>query len=83
MNIDVLLMVLGSLSGVASSILGILALSHPKTDSSLTEVDRVAGWTLLWWLEREKYDQAGQKLCTIGTYTFSFGAICWLLYAIK
>jgi hypothetical protein len=84
MSLQVLLMILGSLAGLISCILGVMALSHPSSESSLTTLDRNVGWSLLWWLERKKYDPYGQRLCTFGGITFCFGVACWVVwYASK
>lgn len=72
----VVLASVGTVAGLAYSILGILALKHlPDAD----ETDRVAGWTLWWWLDGERYDPEGQRLCKLGGWVLGVGAVCWLI----
>ena len=53
--------------------LGISALRHlPKS----TEIDRVVGWTLWWFLGESRYDEEGKRLCRRGGVVF---AIAWAL----
>jgi hypothetical protein len=53
--------------------LGVSALRHlPEA----TEVDRVVGWTLWWFLEQDRYDDTGKQLCRRGSTVF---ALVWCL----
>ena len=51
--------------------LGIAALKYLP---NATEVDRVVGWTLWWFTERDRYEDEGKRLCTRGRIVF---AITW------
>lgn len=74
----VVLALVGTVAGLVYSFLGILALKYlPDAD----ETDRVAGWTLWWWLDGERYDPEGQRLCKLGGWVFGVGAGCWVAAA--
>jgi hypothetical protein len=66
----------GTISGLVYSFLGISALKHL---SRATEIDRTVGWSLWWWLEAKRYDEEGQRLCRVGSWVFTVGAVSWLL----
>jgi len=67
-----LLVAASIVAGVYYSVLGILALKH-LPDS--TEQDRVVGWTLWWFLESDRYDEAGKQICRRGGTVFAL-ALC-------
>ena len=53
--------------------LGITALKHlPEA----TQIDRVVGWTLWWFLDADRYDIEGKLLCRRGARVF---AAAWCL----
>ena len=54
-------------SGIYCCALGIAALRHLPTAK---EMDRVIGWTLWWFLEWERYDDEGKRLCNRGGWAF-------------
>jgi hypothetical protein len=55
-------------AGIYCCALGIAALKH-LPDS--TEVDRVVGWSLWWFLESDRYDDTGRRLCKRGGTVFA------------
>ena len=60
-------------AGVYYSALGVAALEHlPQA----TEQDRVVGWSLWWFLESDRYDDTGKRLCKRGGAIF---AMAWAL----
>ena len=76
-----LLAVAGAILGLAYSALGAIALKYLDNAS---ETDRVAGWTLWWFLESKRYSSEGKRLCKLGGVTFACGVACWLgWYAAK
>jgi hypothetical protein len=60
-------------AGLYYCALGIAALKHLPT---ATEIDRVVGWTAWWFLEKDRYDDEGQRLCRRGAVLF---ALAWAL----
>lgn len=65
---------LGSVCGVAYAVLGIFALKHlPDAD----ELDRTVGWTLWWWLERNRCSPEGKKLCNVGAVLMVLAMFFW------
>jgi hypothetical protein len=66
------LLVAGSVvAGVYYFMLGVAALKHLP---DATEQDRVVGWTLWWFLESARYDEAGKRLCKRGG---AISALAW------
>ena len=59
-------------AGVYYSVLGILALKHLP---DFTKQDRFVGWTLWWFVEVDRYDEAGKHLCRCGGTIFVL-ALC-------
>lgn len=82
MTTQALLAVLGTLAGLVYVSLGIAALKHVKDQLDVSDVDRVAGWSLWWWIERQKYNQRGQQLCLVGGVAFGIGVISWVLWFV-
>jgi hypothetical protein len=68
-----LLVAASILAGVYYCYLGISALKHLP---DATQQDRVVGWTLWWFLESSRYDEAGKVLCRRGGVIFT---IAWAL----
>ena len=60
-------------AGLYYCALGISALKHLP---DATEQDRVVGWTLWWFMDSSRYDEAGKLLCRRGSVVF---AIAWAL----
>lgn len=79
---SVVLAVLGTIAGLVYAGLGVSARKYVKDQSRLSEVDRVAGWSLWWWIERRKYNPAGQRLCLAGAIAFTIGIVSWVLWFI-
>jgi hypothetical protein len=76
------LALLGIVAGLVYVGLGVSALKYVKDQSRLSEVDRVAGWSLWWWIEKEKYNPVGQRLCLAGAVTFAIGIVSWVLWFV-
>lgn len=71
---------LGSICGIAYAVLGIFALKHlPDAD----ELDRTVGWTLWWWLDRNRYSPAGKKLCNLGAVLMVLAMFFWTLFLMR
>lgn len=66
---------LGTLSGVAYAVLGVVAMKHLTEP---TEADRAVGWALWWFAEPTRYSPEGRRLCWAGGLLFAAGALCWL-----
>ena len=74
--LPIVLGLLGTLAGIWSCVLGVHALKYlPKT----TEADRIAVWSLYWWLDHERYTEEGRRLCSKGCWAFIIGALSWAL----
>lgn len=43
-----------------------------------SEGDRVYGWTLWWFLDRNRYNEAGQRLCLVGGVVFVAAVASWV-----
>jgi hypothetical protein len=80
MSGHVLLAVLGTVAGLLYVTLGVLALRHVLRPSEVSEVDRVVGWSLWWWIDWGKYTRRGRQLCVAGGIAFITGAVCWVLW---
>ena len=78
MNIQMLLALIGTVAGVIYAILGITAIKHIKDGP--TSTDKAVGWSLWWWIERQRYDSRGQKICSIGGVVFAIGVASWVLW---
>lgn len=76
MTIPIALGIVGTLAGIWSCVLGIQALKHLP---DAAEIDRVAAWSALWWLDQERYTDEGRRLCSKGFMAFIVGGASWLL----
>lgn len=65
-----LLVAASSVAGAYYCVLGIAALKHLP---DATEQDRVVGWTLWWFLEAARYDEAGKQICRRGAVVLAVG----------
>lgn len=55
------------------SYLGLVALKHLR---DATDIEKTVGWTLWWFLEVDRYDEVGKKICRRGsTVLCSHGAL--------
>lgn len=59
-----ILLVASVVIGVTYTILGLQARDHLNDNASSS--DRSVGWLFWWSFGKEKYDQEGQRLCTLG-----------------
>ena len=62
-------------AGLYYCALGIAALKHL---SNANTQDRLIGWTLWWFMEPDRYDDIGKRICRRGAFVF---AIAWGLAA--
>ncbi|MEG2280241.1 MAG: hypothetical protein RSB86_05270 [Comamonas sp.] len=77
MNWSNLLFLIGSISGIAYSIVGILAVKHLKNP---TYNDSYINWTLWWCIDRGKYDENGKNYCNIGLILAFIGFSSWVIF---
>jgi hypothetical protein len=77
--VQMLLAVVGGLAGLAYAILGITAARHRKDAATASEVDRTINWSLWWFIEKDRYDAHGQRLCSLGAVTAVICAAAWVL----
>lgn len=66
---------LATLLGLYCSFLGLSAVRHLR---KADEIDRVAGWTLLWCLDTDRYELEGKRLCKIGLIVSLCSAALWI-----
>jgi hypothetical protein len=66
---------LATLLGLYYSFLGLSAVRHLR---KADEIDRVAGWTLLWCLDTDRYELEGKRLCKIGLIVSLCSAALWI-----
>ncbi len=76
---SLLLAVCGSMLGLLYAGLGFAAAAQLVNP---TPGDKTYGWSLWWFLERSRYTESGQRLCTLGAVTFVAAAGCWLLWGV-
>jgi hypothetical protein len=79
MSLHAALAVIGTLAGLAYAGLGIAASRHLH---SATAVDRVAGWSLWWFVESGRYSPRGQALCRLGAVAVAVGLISWVAWFV-
>lgn len=75
MSTQFVLAAIGSVAGLAYAVLGIAALKHLQTP---TTVDRAVGWSLWWFTEAGRYSKRGQALCRLGAVAFLIASASWL-----
>lgn len=63
------------MTGLYYAFLGLVALKHLRI---ATESEKSVGWTLWWFLEADRYDEVGKKICRRGSIVF---AVAWCLAA--
>ncbi|WP_287915832.1 hypothetical protein [Comamonas sp.] len=80
MNLSNLLFLIGLISGIAYSIVGILAVKHLKNP---TYNDRYINWTLWWCIEMDKYDEKWQNYCSIGLVLVFMGIFSWVIFYLN
>lgn len=71
--------IIGIVCGLAYAALGIAAAKYMHHS---TYIDKYVGWSLWWFLEREKYSDRGKKYCTIGAIFAFSGGTSWVLYFV-
>lgn len=76
MNSHSVFIVVGIACGLAYAALGITAIKHMPYPKYF---DKYVGWSLWWFLERDKYGDGGKKYCTIGTIVAFAGWASWVL----
>lgn len=77
--LSVFFALLGTSAGGIYAALGLVAHRHLRASA---EVDRVVGWSLWWFAERDRYNAEGQRLCRLGLIAFVVGAASWLAWAL-
>ena len=61
--LSIILALVGTGAGLAWALLGITALKYLP---GANEHDRVAGWTLWWFIQEDRYTTHGKRLCQYG-----------------
>jgi hypothetical protein len=82
-DVQMLLAVIGALAGIAYAILGVTATRHRKDSATMSEVDRTINWSLWWFIEKDRYDARGQRLCNLGAVAAAICAAAWLFWYIS
>ncbi len=80
MGVNFIIFTIGLVCGFGYVFLGIIAVKHMNKP---TYFDRYIGWSLWWFLERDKYNSVGKKYCSIGMMLAAIGGISWILYFVK
>jgi len=63
------------MAGLYYAYLGLVALKHLR---DATDIEKTVGWTLWWFLEVDRYDEVGKKICRRGSTVF---VLAWCLAA--
>ena len=74
------LIIFGVICGLAYAFLGIAVTKHM---SHPTYFDKYIGWSLWWFLERERYSEKGKKYCDIGMMLAVAGTASCILYFVN
>jgi hypothetical protein len=76
---SLVLLVLGSIAGLAWAVLGVCALKYLP---SASEDDRTYGWSLWWFVDGARYVGRGKRLCQLGWLAFIVALASWLGWAL-
>jgi len=77
-SVQTLFAIFGIGAGIIYAALGIAALRRLP---NATEIDKTAGWSLWWFLERSRYSPEGQRLCSYGAISAAVAVACWVSWA--